>query len=762
MDKIKWLLVLALYGPLVRSMPASAADLDAGFAQPPASARPWVYWFWLNGNLTRQGITADLQAVKRVGIGGVFIMEVDQGAPPGPAPFASAPWRELFQHVVSEANRLGLEVNMNNDAGWNGSGGPWVPAAQSMQKVMWTETEAQGPAQFQGALPQPQAVAGYYRDIAVLAVPTPASGGTSPNRANRIADLPGKTALVRRDLRAAAVLPDVPAEAVIVRDKVADLTAAMGQDGHLAWNVPAGKWTLLWFGHTSTGRTNHPAPEAGRGLECDKLSKEAVETHFTGLMAKLCTDVAPLGGKTLVATHIDSWEIGSQNWTPGFREEFQRRRGYDLLPYMPVLTGRVVTGAEVSERFLWDLRQTISELLLDNYASAMAELAHRHGLRLTIEAYGDGPFDDLAFAGRADEPMGEFWSWPTSGTIWSCTEMASAAHVYGKPIVGAEAFTATNQERWLGHPGNVKAIGDLAFCEGINRLVFHRYALQPWLSARPGMSMGPWGLHYERTQTWWEQSAAWHEYLARCQWLLQQGRFVADVCYLMPEGAPRSFRPSPSLRRAPYNYDGCPAEVVLTRMQVRNGRLILPDGPSYRVLVLSDAETMTPTLLRKVRELVDAGATVIGTRPKRSPSLSGFPQCDAEVQALAEELWGRGKILADRTPEQVLTEQGVPPDFAAEGPLHAIHRILPGEVDVYFVANGSPRSVDASCTFRISGQSPELWWPDTGRIEPAAAYREQTGATTLPIRLDPAGSVFVVFRGAGAPIDPVVELSHDG
>ena len=300
-------------------------------------------------------------------------------------------------------------------------------------------------------------------------------------------------------------------------------------------------------------------------------------------------------------------------------------------------------------------------MLLDNYAGHFRELAHRHGLRLSIEAYNTCPCDEMAYAGRADEPMGEFWSWAKYGAAFSCTEMASAGHVYGKPIIGAEAFTADNGEKWLSHPGNIKDLGDWAFCEGINRFVFHRYAMQPWLDRKPGMSMGPWGLHYERTQTWWEQSKAWHEYLARCQFLLQQGLFVADICLLTPEGSPQSLNGQQSfvsktpgqegqpLERPGHNFDTCPPEVVLTRMSVKEGRLVLPDGMSYRMLVLPQVETMTPKLLGKIKELVAAGATVAGSRPVKSPSLSDYPKCDEEVRSLAAELWGAGAPPAEIT-----------------------------------------------------------------------------------------------------------------
>jgi hypothetical protein len=948
MKIIRMIVLCALTGIV-----SAADDLAKNFAAPPPSARPWVYWFPLDGNISSTGITADLEAMKRVGIGGVLYMETDQGAPKGPAAFAGPLWRDLFKHIYSEAHRLGLEVNMNNDAGWCGSGGPWITPELSMQRIVWTETNIVGGQRFDGVLAQPKANKDFYRDIAVFAYPTTATNYVIPH-------LRGKSAEMREEVPLRATFPAPLPDRIVPRERIVNLTAKLGKDGRVVWDVPAGKWTLLRVGHTTTGKDNHPAPESGRGLECDKLSKEAAEVHFNGLMGKLIADNKPLVGEkcTLVSTHIDSWEVGSQNWTPKFREEFQRLRGYDPLPLLPVMSGRVVDSVEVSERFLWDVRQTVNDLLCENYAGHFRTLAHRNGIRLSIEAYDTPPCDDLTYAGRADEPMAEFWAWGGDRLAgfhgYSPTEMASAAHVYGRRILGAEAFTATNEEKWQGHPANIKHLGDWAFCEGINRFVFHRYALQPWTNPDrpPGMSMGPWGLHYERTQTWWEMSRAWHEYLARCQFMLQQGLFVADLCFLAPESSPqRAKSPVKSgYERPGYNFDLCPAEVVLTRMSVKNGRLTLPDGMGYRMLVLPQVETMTPKLLRKIRDLVKAGATIIGAPPKKSPSLQGYPKCDEEVKELARELWGgfgvpasagaaseppkggtpnpgrsfgRGRVIwprefqpkpdaaydsvstfgsakwiwfpegrpersappgkrffrrtvnvdgdiasarlvmtADNTfeacvngqkvgkgqnfhqgcsmnigsqlkpganlitveavntldtanpaglvgaldikyrdgrtqtvrtdatweasksadggwcaakelgplgmapwgdvqespeavdaipdiaiPSRVLAEMGVPPDFKATATIRYIHKRI-GETDIYFVANPEPNEVAARCTFRVSGKQPELWWPDTGRTELATAYEMKDGCTTLPLRFDPSGSVFVVFRSS--------------
>ena len=770
---LRWCCIVAALGGAIASRSIAAesqsagtgsaagqapATLEEGFHQPPPSARPWVYWFWLNGNITAEGITADLEAMQRVGIGGVLIMEVDQGVPEGKVGFMSDAWQALFRHAVKEAARLGLEVNMNNDAGWNGSGGPWIQPEQSMQKVVFSEIEAAGPRHLEVRLPQPETVAGYYRDIAVLAFPSPGP--------YRIENIRGKAAFEIGHAGGRGKEP--PAGSAIQQAQIVDLSSRMDPAGRLVWDVPAGRWTVVRFGHTSTGVQNAPAPASGRGLECDKLSPEGVEANFRGMMARLIAGAGPAAGKTLVATHVDSWENGSQNWTARMREEFRKRRGYDLLPFLPVLTGRVVDGLDISERFLWDLRRTASELVVENYAGHLRELAHRHGLRFTIEAYGS-PCDHLAYAGQCDEPMGEFWV--GGGAMNTCKGMASAAHIYGKPIVGAEAFTATDQERWRDHPASVKALGDIAFCEGINRFVVHRYAMQPWLDRRPGMTMGPWGLHYERTQTWWDLTPGWHQYLARCQYLLRQGRFVADIAYLEPEDSPQGFHDHP---RQGYDWDQINAEALFSRVEVKDGRLVLPDGLSYRLLVLPETRVMTPRLAERIKELVQAGATVVGPRPLRSPSLTDFPECDAQVDRIAREVWGdcdgqrvprhrlgKGQVVWGITPEKLLAESGVPPDVRTFARLRWIHRRA-GDTDIYFVANPTPQWVSAAVGFRVRGKPPEFWHPESGRIEPAPMFLESEGTTRVFVTLGPSESVFVVFRPQARRIDPAVALLVGG
>ncbi|HEY1686228.1 MAG TPA: glycosyl hydrolase [Tepidisphaeraceae bacterium] len=725
----------------------SKNKLADGFISPPFDCGPWVYWFWLDVNVTREGITADLEAMKAVGIAGVLIMDVDQGTPASfnGAKFGDAKWYELFQFACEEANRLGMQVNMTNDAGWCGSGGPWVTPELSMQVVVWSSTKITGGKSIENALPQPRAAMNFYRDIGVLAIPAAPKSG---------------------------------AKRSVARARIVDLTGKMDVQGMLRCELPEGEWTILRFGHTTTGVQNHPAPDGGLGLETDKLSRAATLFQFESLMGRIIKMVGPLAGETLVATHIDSWETGVQNWTPTMRDDFKRLRGYDLFLYLPVLAGEVVDSAEVSQRFLWDLQKTVGDLLIENYAVAMREMARKHGMRLSIEGYSGEPASDVWYGGEADEPMSECWSWGRYGANETVTEMVSAGHVYGRNIIGQETFTADSGEKWLGHPAVVKDIGDWTFSEGVNRFVFHRYAMQPWTDPHyaPGVSMGPWGLHYERTQTWWKMSKTWHEYVARCCYMLRQGHFVADVCYMELEGAPRGFgRPDDGMghppRRPGYNYDGCPPELVLERMEFEDGFLTLPGGMKYRVLVLPEWRTMTAALLRKIKSLVDAGAMVIGPKPEASPSLMEYPHCDNEVKKIATELWDSGKIISGKSAAEVLAARGIKPDFECDQPMvRWAHRHV-DDMDIYFVANGAVdgeypyagRPMVANCSFRMADTRPEIWNPESGTISPVALYDTTDGITRIPIVLGPVQSVFVVFRHAQSSrqTEAVRSLSRD-
>ena len=663
--------LMAVLAMLLPAGVGAADELAKGFRNPPDTARPGVYWYFMDGNLSREGMTADLEAMKTAGIGNLVFLEVNVGVPRGPVDFLSEPWQELFAHAVHEAERLGIEITLGSGPGWAGSGGPWVRLEQSMQHLVASATQVTGPSDFKGALPRPEprkpyfngAVTGelieqreaFYEDVVVLAFPTPTGN-------ERIADVDEKALYYRAPytsrpnvkpfLPAPADYPAVPAAAAVDPKQVVDLTDRLQPSGVLPWSVPGGDWTIMRFGRRNNGATTRPAPKPGLGFECDKLDAVALDAHFDAYAGKLLKKVGRRQqGRGWTMLHIDSWEMGAQNWTPRFREEFRRRRGYDLLPYLPTYTGRIVGSLELSERFLWDVRLTAQELVIENHAGHLKELGRRYGLGLSIEPYDMNPTSDLDLGAVADVPMCEFWSEGFGfDSSFSCFEATSIAHTHGRPVVAAEAFTAHHEEAWQLYPAAVKNQGDWAFCTGINRFVYHTFAHKPQ-GRRPGMTMGPYGVHWDRGQTWWPMASAYHRYIARCQHLLRQGQTVADICYLIPEGAPHVFRPPSSALqgegcmrdRRGYNFDGCSPNTLMANATVVDGCIAFPGGAKYRLLLLPNFETMTPGLLQKIKELVAAGATIVGPPPRKSPSLTGYPQCDQQVAALAAELWGQAQ-----------------------------------------------------------------------------------------------------------------------
>jgi hypothetical protein len=762
--------------------PSSEASdrLLSGFLHPPQVAKPQTWWHWCNGSITFEGITKDLEELAEKGVAGVQIFNVAPGNPPGPILFMSPQWHELFKHAVKEASRLGLEVCVHNCAGWSSSGGPWIKPEYAMQKLTWSEVQVEGPRRLEAELPQPPTVAEFYRDIAVLAFPTPTTDWRIDNwevkACFKVRHTHGERDSIQPDTR------PLPPEAIVPKNRIIDLTEKFS-NGRLVWDVPEGKWTIIRIGHTLTGARNAPAPDSGRGWEVDKLSREALDQHWQNAIVPLIEDSGPLAGKTFKNVLIDSYEMGSQNWTPKMREEFQKRCGYDLLPFLIVAAGgRVVDSLDISERFLWDFRRTIVDLFNDNYYGYFGELCRKHGLLLWVEPYGNGPFDDITAGSKADVPMGEFWLGrlqPGLEKHMNSKMVSSIAHIYGKQVVGAESFTAGPPwSGWVDYPYLLKPLGDLIFCSGVNRYVFHTYAHQPWLSYKPGNTMGPWGFQFNRNTTWWEDAPAWLTYVARCQYLLQQGLFVGDVLFYMGENSPVGIRLSQPLPPS-YDFDACDTPTLLERLSVKGNKLVLPHGMSYEVLVLPNEREMTPKVLRKIGELIKAGAWVIGPKPLRSPSLVDYPRADEEVKKLADEIWGdldgvkaterrygKGRIFWGKKVEEVLAMKGVKPDFEFEGTLPGtaityIHR-RDGDVDIYFLSNQRERFETVRCRFRVKGKVPELWHPDTGKVERAPIFRFVEDRTELTLNFDPYGSVFVIFRQPTRERKGIVKVLRNG
>ena len=657
----------------------------------------------MNGNISREGITADLEAMAEVGIGGAQIFNVSEGIPDGPAPFMTPQWLDLVKHAATEADRLGIELCLHNCAGWSSTGGPWITPEHSMQVVNYTDIKTTGPAQFNQVLPQPNTNMDYYRDIAILAFPTP------QNDQFRIDRLDYKTGRWT-EYGLYPNLTDTPADAAVAKDSIIDLTANIAPDGTLHWQVPDGNWTILRIGHTTSGKTNHPAPDAGRGLECDKLSREALDIHWENGIKPVLDKIGPLAGKVLNNILIDSYEVGANNWTPKMRDEFKKRTGYDLIKYLPAFCGRVVENAQITERFLWDFRRVNSDLFAENYYGYFADKCRQHGLLTSIEPY-DGPFECLAVAAKADIVMGEFWIGGNSaGQGGSFKIAATSAHTHGQKIVGAESFTATpDVGRWQSYPASMKILGDQVYCVGVNRFIFHRYAHQPWMNQLPGMTMGQWGTHFDRTNTWWKQSKPWMTYLTRSQYMLQQGQFVADVLLFAGQAVPNGVVASQQLKDMGYDYDAIGTDLI-EKLSVKNGLLTLPSGMQYKLLVMPNTTFMTPRLAEKIKNLVKSGAVVLGPKPQNSPSLMDYPKYDSKLHAIANELWGtddnvkiidrtygKGRIFSGISTEDALKKLEIQPDFMdiSKDPQTAfIHRKI-NDNDVYFVSSRNTQQNDA-------------------------------------------------------------------
>jgi hypothetical protein len=925
--RLVWLAFAAILLWLVASihmLTQSTDPLIAGFKSPPDSARPRTWWHWTQGNVTKEGITKDLEWMKRAGIAGFHLADVASGSGqevPTKINFGTPEWFDTVKHAASEAKRLSLEMTIFSSPGWSETGGPWVTPQRGMQRLVWTETIVEGGRNFSGKLEQPPANIGFYADSKVIAFKTPAGeqniadlkpkvtasgvnvdpAGMLDNsrqtfstvatgtdgvawvqfefgnpieaqavtigaRAGRagvplgrvmasddgktfrtIVSLPG-TQLYRQSAYRTYAFPTVtakffriemtgaptdpantmnqlpppvpreyqvtdavittaarvnrweektvngfifeydtvPTPAVVTAKAVAtsdvvDLTASMQPDGTINWNAPAGKWTVLRMGHVPTGARNRPATPAGSGLEADKLSSVHMEAYYHGYFDPIEKALGPLFGDSLKMVMMDSWEAGMDNWTDSILGDFQKRRGYDPVPYLPALTGRVVMNANVSDRFLWDFRRTLADLWAENHYGTMTGLLAKKGVGTYAEAAGvslEIPEDTLLNKKYVTVPMGEFWVRDLHPRLMYYQDVrgaASAAHVYGKPLAAAEAFTGGGYES----PFTLKKVADYWVAQGINRLVFHTSAHQP-LDTKPGNTMV--GTHINRNITWAEQARPLMDYFSRTSFMLQQGLFVADFAYLLNEGAP-STPPiwgaglQPAVPQG-HDFDYINADVLLNRMTIGpDGRLTLPDGMSYRILVLPQTDTMRPELLAKVRELVAGGATVVGPRPARSPSLMGYPQTDNKVVELAAELWGdidgisrnyhrlgKGQVVWGLPLTDVLKSINLVPDFEHGGALDAdmawIHR-RSSDAEIYYVANLSDRPQDLQTRFRVAGKSAEIWHPDTGEIQPAA-YSTASGRTTVPLHLEERELVFVVFRSPASQTErqvPVVASS---
>lgn len=801
------------------------------FAHPPKEARPQVWWHWMNGNVSKEGITDDLEALAAQGIGGATLFNLSCEIPEGPVAFGSDEWFDCVTFALQEAKRTGVDITLHNCPGWTSSGGPWVSADDAMKRQVWSETDVVGGTAYDGTLPQPgPLVDGYYRDASVVAFPVPEAEcrpalsakpfvfrqtETKPNaEIDLTADEPVQVTAVTADIRGGrhwystyrleifasddgmtwreiatarsayrdkglrganeksfpvpattarrfrvrivfdvdlsrgsepsgerdgtytvdrlvldgrGVVPkiltktltaagrlgmpsepaEVAADQAVARKDIVDLTDRMTPEGRLAWTPPdARHWKIVRFGYTLTGAHNHPAPQGGVGYEVDKLSADAMRRHMTNFVGRILREAGD-AADAVKAVLIDSYEVGPFNWTAGLEKKYARRWGEEPTALILALTGRVINAPAETEDLLGRFRTLVSELFATEYAGTFTEMCHAYGVESSIEPYVS-PTDDREYARHCDIPMGEFWP---GGNRWGhpgASRLApSAAHFFGRRICAAEAFS-THPNTPGGRFGfaalALKGAGDRMFTIGYNRMHINSFVHQPWTVPGPGMTMGLWGLRADRTQPWWPEFKPFMTYLARVQAMLQGGQPVVDVLYY---GGDEPLAPLTEPDASGFTWDLCGTS-WLHELKVVDGRPVAPSGLAYEALVVRESGCFRESTRRVLGALKAQGVRF---------SLEGLEADFVEVPK-------RGQVNR----------------------LFVTHRRYSDGSDGYFVSSTNQHDIVCALSFRQTGRRVELWDAETGRIRPAEAVADDGRRTCVDFRLDPAGSVFVMFR----------------
>ncbi len=726
------------------------------FRTVPDSVKPWVYYWWLKGNVTKEQITRDLDEMKAKGIGGFLLFDsrgywdsYDGHTGHIPVPlnikyeFMSSGWREMVKYTMKEANRLGLKMSVNIANTGGSLRGPWNMKEDGPKQLIWTASTISGPTKVSAQLETPSDQK-YFQDFALMAVKI------RPN---------GKSPGGKIDLNHNWKTVTEPAEGAPVAGEIIDLKDKIN-GGTLQWNVPEGEWRIIRFGY-------HVIGDEG---SVDILNPEAVTNYFHLMGSEILKDAGPMAGVTLTHFYNVSWEGGQPDWTINFEKYFKMFCGYDIRHYMPILTGISSGNSQVNRGFMRDYLHTVSDCFKRNCYETIGGLCHAAGVQWHSEDGGPWPrtapmfreADQLTFWGRNDMPQGEFWC-SNLNDLYKKSNVryaAMAGHTYGHSLVAAEAFTHMGRH-WTKYPAYLKPFADANFIDGANSFIWHTFTASPIEVGKPGYEYFA-GTHINTNVTWWNEASSIFSYLGRCQYLLRKGKFVADVCCYVDDknymmwGRGEKWNPNSLLTPIKgFTYDLLSSEVLVNRLSVKNGRLVLPDGMSYKMLVVDLEEPVIPVdVLKKMEELAKKGATIVlgSTKPLNAPGIGNYLESKKKIIEIADQLWtktsvqthvrkmGEGQIYTGTDMAEILKENNLLPDF--DGPFEYIHR-AGGALDIYFVSGEGK----AECTFRVKDKKPEIWNPVTGETNDAVSYNSTAdNRTTVLLDLPENGSAFVVFR----------------
>ncbi|MGA8939703.1 MAG: glycosyl hydrolase [Acidobacteriaceae bacterium] len=787
----------------VNRPPITMSALEAGFRNPPPEAKLRCYWWWLNGNTDQVTITRDLEQMKAKGIGGVILVDADGASqdgnatvPTGPK-FGSPAWTALYLHALREADRLGLEVTLNILSGWN-IGGPSVTPQDASKLITFDRLDVQGGHPQDLRIPLPPTTNNFYRDIAVLAYPLHHGSALAPQLPNSSKDLDSQDWLPQDRVYPPALLNRVAA--ADLGFNMDDASSMLNDGGHTTFqhdstyadaaisdvrvlplqannlvhlDLPSGQWEILRVGYTDSGATVSTSSDTWNGLVIDYMSRKAFNDYWDTNVQPLLLAAKPYHSLKYLAT--DSWEVGGTNWTEGFREEFRSRRGYDPIPYLPIIVGRILGDRSTSTRFLTDLRRTVADLVVQNHDDLFAERAAQFGLGVEAETGGPhaAPLDGLETFRHSAMPQTEFWALNRHRRYddqrFFVKEAASAADIYGQPYAADEGETSIGPQ-WSESPANdLKPTFDMAVTEGMNRLVWHEFTSSPASAGLPGQEYFA-GTHLNPNTTWWPDSAAFFAYLNRTQFLMQHATPVDDVLYYYGDNVPNFARlkaDDPAHVLPGYDYDVTDEDALLHTIRIEGAQLVGPSGVHWRVLALPKTRRVSLPVLHRVEQFLQAGGAVVSL-PPLSTTGNTLPQAQHELQSIIVRIWSgctsgehpyaTGRVFCTMDTHAALRQMKIVPDVAIDAgatlgadsrnDIDYIHRRNAAS-EIYFLRSGydTPRTFTA--TFRATG-APQLWNMVTGERYALTPSAQSTNSTTLRLSLPPYGTAAIIFASGGA------------